>query len=43
MAVTASFDPTSGLLSVFGDDLANAITLSREPPGPFWSTAARCR
>ena len=33
MAVTASFDPTSGLLSVFGDALDNTITVSRDAAG----------
>ena len=33
MAVTASFDPTSGVLSVFGDALDNTITVSRDAAG----------
>ena len=33
MAVTASFDPTSGMLSVFGDALDNTITVSRDAAG----------
>jgi Ca2+-binding RTX toxin-like protein len=32
-AVTASFSPTSGVLSVFGDNLGNTITLSRNSAG----------
>src|SRR5260370_5408751 len=33
MAIKASFSPGAGLLSVFGDDLADHITLSRDPAG----------
>jgi Ca2+-binding RTX toxin-like protein len=33
MAVTASFNPTSGVLTVFGDSLDNNITLSRNAAG----------
>src|SRR5262245_28814046 len=33
MAVTASFSPTSGVLSIFGDTLDNNITVSRDPAG----------
>src|SRR3954467_1603430 len=33
MAVTASFDPTSGLMSVFGDALDNTITVSPDAAG----------
>jgi Ca2+-binding RTX toxin-like protein len=33
MAVTASFDPVSGTLSVFGDTLDNTITVSRDAAG----------
>ena len=33
MAVTASFDPTSGVLTVFGDALDNTITVSRDAAG----------
>ena len=33
MAVTASFDPTSGVLTVFGDALDNTITVSRNAAG----------
>src|SRR4029078_5586193 len=33
MAVTASFNPTSGVLTVFGDALANSTTLSRNVAG----------
>ena len=33
MAITASFTPGAGLLSVFGDDLENAVTISRNAAG----------
>ena len=33
MAIKASFSPGAGLLSVFGDDLADQITLSRDAAG----------
>ena len=33
MAVTASFSPTTGVLSVFGDALDNNITISRDAAG----------
>src|SRR5215208_2033065 len=33
MAVTATFSPTSGLLTVFGDNLDNTITTSRNAAG----------
>ena len=33
MAVTASFSPTTGVLTVFGDALDNAITVSRDAAG----------
>ncbi len=33
MAVTASFDPTSGVLTVFGDALDSTITVSRDAAG----------
>ena len=33
MAIKASFSPGAGLLSVFGDDLADHITLSRDAAG----------
>ena len=33
MAITASFIPGAGLLSVFGDDLDNAVTISRNAAG----------
>ena len=33
MAIKASFSPGTGLLSVFGDDLADQITLSRDAAG----------
>src|SRR4051795_5701736 len=32
-AVTASFVPATGLLTVFGDDLANTITVGRNATG----------
>src|SRR5262245_13677661 len=32
-AITASFSPTAGVLSVFGDTLDNSITLSRNAAG----------
>jgi len=32
-AVTASFSPGSGTLTVFGDSLNNTITISRDPAG----------
>ena len=43
MAVTSTFDPATGTLTTTGDDLANAITHSRNAAGAIWSTAARCR
>jgi Ca2+-binding RTX toxin-like protein len=33
MAITSTFDPTTGLLTTTGDDLANAITTSRNAAG----------
>ena len=33
MAIKASFSPGAGLLSVFGDDLADQIMLSRDAAG----------
>ena len=33
MAIKASFTPGAGLLSVFGDDLDNAVTISRNAAG----------
>src|SRR3954452_23293524 len=33
MAIKATFSPTPGNLSVFGDDHKNAITVSRNPAG----------
>ena len=33
MAITASFSPGAGLLSVFGDALDNTITISRDAAG----------
>ena len=33
MAIKASFTPGAGLLSVFGDDLDNALTISRNAAG----------
>ena len=33
MAIKASFIPGAGLLSVFGDDLDNAVTISRNAAG----------
>jgi hypothetical protein len=33
MAVTASFDPASGVLTVIGDALDNTITVSRDAAG----------
>jgi len=33
MAVTATFIPTSGVLSVFGDSLNNTVTTSRNAAG----------
>ena len=33
MAITASFTPGAGLLSVFGDNLENAVTISRNVAG----------
>ena len=33
MAIKATFTPGAGLLSVFGDDLDNAVTISRNAAG----------
>ena len=33
MAITATFTPGAGLLSVFGDDLDNTVTISRNAAG----------
>ena len=33
MAITAASPPSAGLLSVFGDDLDNTITVSRDAAG----------
>jgi hypothetical protein len=33
MAITASFDPSAGVLSEFGDNLDNTITTSRDAAG----------
>ncbi len=44
MAIKASFSPGASLLSVFGDDLDNTITASRDSAGNMRSTkpTARC-
>ena len=33
MAITATFNPGTGILSVFGDSLGNSVTLSRNAAG----------
>ena len=50
MAITASFTPATGLLSVFGDNLDNTITTSRNAAGTIlvnggasWFEAAQPR
>ena len=43
MAVTATFLPGSGTLSVFGDGLDNTIITSRNAAGEILSMAAPCR